>query len=240
LSNIPLACILAHVTQQETIVMSVGGSMVVPDGISTEFLTALQTFIREHIAHGMRFVVIVGGGKTARTYQDAARNVATLDPDDLDWIGIHATRLNAHLLRTIFRDIAHPVLVKDPTEVPHTDKPLIVAAGWRPGRSTDYCAVMLARSVGATKVINLSNIDYVYDKDPQRHFNATPFTALSWEAFRDLLPKEWDPGLSAPFDPIAAKEAHEAGMEVAIINGARLEEVSKYLAGEKFIGTRIS
>jgi uridylate kinase len=217
----------------------VGGSMVVPDAISTDFLNTLQTFIRTHVAQGMRFVIIVGGGKTARNYQTAARDVAELTTEDLDWLGIHATRLNAHLLRAIFHDIAHPVIIKNPEDTPTAEVPLIVAAGWKPGNSTDYVAVKIAQHIGAKKVVNLSNIDYVYNKDPRKHEDATPFEHLTWEAFRDLLPTEWDPGLSAPFDPVAAKEAHENGMEVAIINGKHIDEVRKYLAREEFIGTKV-
>lgn len=227
-------------TQSETIVMSVGGSMVVPDDISTTFLAALQDFIRSHVAQGMRFVIIVGGGKTARRYQNAAQGVAQVTPQDLDWLGIHSTRLNAHLLRTIFHDIAHSVILKDPTDIPATNMPLYIAAGYKPGNSTDYIAVRIAQTIGAKRVVNISNIDHVYDKDPRKYPDATAFEALSWEAFRDLLPKEWDPGLSAPFDPVAAKAAHEAGMEVAVIHGDHLEEVSKYLAHEHFIGTKIA
>ncbi|MBP9760005.1 MAG: hypothetical protein KBD24_01410 [Candidatus Pacebacteria bacterium] len=50
---------------------------------------------------------------------------------------------------------------------------------------------------------------------------------------------DWDPGLSSPFDPIAAREAEKCGIEVAIINGTKLKQVEKYVAGEKFIGTKV-
>jgi uridylate kinase len=55
-----------------------------------------------------------------------------------------------------------------------------------------------------------------------------------------MIPKEWDPGLSSPFDPVAAKEAEAIGLEVAIINGAKLEELSNYLDDKPFVGTIIS
>lgn len=226
----------------ETIIISVGGSLIVPDGIDIAFLKRFKKFIFEQVANGKRFAIITGGGKTARRYQDAAKKVSTLTPDDLDWLGLHATRLNGHLLRTIFRDIAHPIIITNPDEVLDVPKnaSLIVAAGYRPGASTDLRAVQIARNLGATKVVNLSNIDYAYDKDPNKHKDATPIKTTDWNTFRALLPSDWDPGLSSPFDPVAAGEAHKHGMEVAIVNGTKLGQVKKYLAGEKFVGSRIT
>ncbi|MCD5381531.1 MAG: UMP kinase [Candidatus Pacebacteria bacterium] len=227
---------------QETIVMSVGGSLIVPNQIDTVFLKTLKEFIDTETANGRRFIIIAGGGKTARRYQDAAADVTDLTSDDLDWMGIHATRLNGHLLRTIFRDSAHRVMVTNPDDildVPKEEK-IIIASGYRPGCSTDLRAIQIAEKVGATKVINLSNIDYVYTDDPRKNPDAIKIEDISWADFRALIPSEWDPGLSAPFDPIAAKEAEGKNIEVAIINGARPDALNNYLQDKEFIGTKIS
>ncbi len=232
---------LSAMSIQETIVMSVGGSLIVPDNIDITFLKNLKEFILTETANGRRFIIIAGGGKTARRYQDAAAQVADLKSEDLDWLGLHATRLNGHLLRTIFRELAHPVVITNPDEVldiPRTT-PLIIAAGYRPGSSTDLRAVQIADRVEAKKVINLSNTDYVYTDDPKTNLNAEKITEINWSEFRKIIPTEWGPGLSSPFDPIAAKEAERLQIEVAQINGTRLDEVMHYLRGEKFVGTRI-
>ncbi len=225
----------------ETIVMSVGGSLIVPDQIDTDFLTILKDFVTTQAATGRRFIIIAGGGRTARRYQDAAATVTTLTSDDLDWMGIHATRLNGHLLRTIFRDIAHPEVITNPDDildVPPT-APVVIAAGYRPGCSTDYRAIQIAKHVGATRVINLSNIDYVYTADPRTDKTATKIETISWTDFRALIPADWDPGLSSPFDPVAAKEAQTQGIEVAIINGTHPTALADYLSERNFVGTRI-
>ncbi|MCA9359848.1 UMP kinase [Candidatus Kaiserbacteria bacterium] len=228
--------------KQETIVMSVGGSLIVPDQIDTDFLRTLKNFIDTETANGRRFIIIAGGGKTARRYQDAAAEVSELTSDDLDWMGIHATRLNGHLLRTIFRDSAHKVMITNPDDIldVSNDEKVIIASGYRPGCSTDLRAIQIAERVGAKKVINLSNIDYVYTADPRENPEAKKIEVITWTDFRALIPSEWDPGLSSPFDPIAAKEADEKGIEVAIINGNRPEALTNYLADEDFIGTKIS
>jgi uridylate kinase len=217
--------------EHETIILSVGGSLIVPDQIDTTFLTNLRNLVEHQIAtYGRRFIIIAGGGKTARRYQDAAAAV-----------GIHATRLNGHLLRTVFRDVAHPVMITNPDEIVDVpkDTSLIIAAGYRPGASTDLRAVQIARHCGATKLMNLSNIDYVYTADPRTHADAEKIEDIAWEDFLKLIPSEWSPGLSSPFDPVAAREAERLSIEVAIINGAKLEEIERYLGGESFVGTRI-
>jgi len=233
---------LSDMDTHETIVMSVGGSLIVPDQIDSGFLKTLKTFIDSQTAIGRHFIIIAGGGRTARRYQDAAGEVSELKNEDLDWMGIHATRLNGHLLRTIFRDSAHPQVITNPDEILDvpTDKKVVVAAGYRPGCSTDLRAIQIAQRVGAKKVINLSNIDYVYTDDPRTNPDAKKIETISWSDFRDIIPKDWDPGLSAPFDPIAAKEADELGIEVAIINGDKPDALTSYLDGEAFIGTLIS
>jgi uridylate kinase len=225
---------------QKMIVVSVGGSLIVPTDIDTQFLTSFKTCIHQHIQNGYRFIIITGGGKTARHYQEAARSVTPLTNKDLDWIGIHATRLNGHLLRAIFYDVAYPTIIDNPEKLTLPfDKPVIIAAGWRPGHSTDFVAVEIAKHFSATKLANLSNIDYVYTADPKKDPNAQPIETIAWNDFRALLPPTWDPGLSSPFDPIAAKDAQEAGMEVGIINGTHLDDFNHFVRGEPFTGTRI-
>ena len=222
--------------------MSVGGSLIVPDAIDTTFLSSLKSLIEhETSVNGRRFIIITGGGKTARRYADAAKAVSDLDNEDLDWLGIHATRLNGHLLRTIFKKTAHPVMITNPDDVLDApkDAPLLVAAGYRPGASTDLRAVQIAQRIGSQKVINLSNTDYVYTDNPNTNPDAMKIEDITWTDFRKLIPETWDPGLSSPFDPIAAKEAQANGIEVACINGNDLSSLEHYLNEEPFIGTRI-
>ncbi|MEO8637586.1 MAG: UMP kinase [Candidatus Taylorbacteria bacterium] len=222
------------------IIVSVGGSLIVPDGIDTHFLSTFKDIIVKHIKRGHRFIIISGGGKTARNYQDAVRAVTSLTIEDVDWIGIHSTRLNAHLMRSIFHTYSHPRVIKNPHEDLLFREKILVAGGWKPGFSTDYDAVLLARNIGAKKIINLSNIDYVYNKDPRKYKNAIPLPTLTWGEFRKLIPKKWSPGLSSPFDPVASKLAQELGIEVAIVNGQKIHELDNYLSGKKFMGTKIS
>lgn len=225
--------------EKETVVISVGGALIVPDKIDIDFLRSFRTLIQKEVEDGRRFVIIAGGGKTARNYMHVAEELTDLSRDDLDWIGIHATRLNAHLLRTIFHDLAHPVVIRNPHEDIETEAPVVIAAGWKPGWSTDYVATLLAKNMQSKRLVNLSDIDFVYTDDPKKNPEARSIEEISWANFLTLIPTEWDPGLSSPFDPVASREAQNADIEVAIMNGSRPEELKKYLRGEPFIGTRI-
>lgn len=223
-------------------IISLGGSIVVPDSVDTAFVSAFRTLIQGRIALGESFVVIVGGGKVCRRYQAAATELGVTGKDPLDWVGIYATRLNAELIRVIFGDIAHHELVLDPAVLPSlVTAPLVIGAGWKPGHSTDFDAILMAESSGAKRIINLSNIDYVYDKDPRKFPDAKKIERASWKEFRALLPEPsaWVPGLNAPFDPVAAKRADELSLEIAIMNGNNLEHLKNYLEEKPFIGTVI-
>ena len=231
---------------KQTYVISLGGSLIAPEGgIDWKFLKKFRQLIMAAVKRGNRFVIITGGGITARSYQAAAAKVIRLTRDDRDWLGIHATRLNAHLIKTIFRTVAHPRINKNPRTqedlAKHFEKGegVMLAAGWRPGWSTDYVAAILAGRLGATTIINLSNIDFVYDKDPNKYKNARAINNISWPDFRRIVGRRWDPGLSAPFDPVASTYAAKLGLRVFIINGRKLDNLRKCLRGEKFQGTVI-
>lgn len=231
----------AFFMKQPPIVISIGGSIVVPKtGIDVAYLEALRALIAREVKAGKRFIIIVGGGHTAREYQKAASSVVRLAHEDVDWLGIHATRLNGQLLRTLFRDIATHRVIKDPTRPLAWHDSVLIAAGWKPGWSTDYIAVRLAKKYGAHRVINLTNIDAVYDKDPSKYEDAEPYRRMTWKDFRKIVGSIWEPGANAPFDPIASKLAQRLGLEVVIALGADLKNVKRIMDGKAFTGTVIN
>jgi uridylate kinase len=226
--------------REPIVVISLGGSIIAPqEGIDTAFLKAFRRVLLARVKKGTRFILICGGGATARNYQRAARAVVPLTRDDIDWIGIHATRLNGHLLRTLFRDVAHPVMVKNPTRKIVWHEPFLIAAGWKPGASTDYDAVLMARQYKASVVVNLSNISMLCDKDPKKYPDAKPIRTINWKDFRKIVGSTWKPGANLPFDPIASKVAEKLRLRVILANGRDLQNLNKILSGKKFVGTVI-
>lgn len=222
----------------ETVVISLGGSLIVPSEIDVNFLKKFKQMILK-FTKNKKFIIICGGGRTCRKYQEAAGKVTKLEHEDLDWLGIHATRLNAHLMRTIFRDYAYSRIIKNPDEKIDLDKPILIAAGYKPGSSTDYDAVLLAKNFGVKTLINLTDMNYVYDKDPDKYKNAKPFKRMRWKDYRKISGSVWNPGLSLPFDPVAAKEAQKSNLKVVIMNGRNIRNLENFLKGKGFEGTVI-
>jgi uridylate kinase len=220
-------------------IISLGGSLLVPDEIDIKFLRNFKNIIQEEIKKDKKFIIIVGGGKTARNYQNSSKKLTEISNEDLDWLGIHATRINAHLLLTIFRNVAYYRIIKNPKEKIKFKERILIAAGWKPGFSTDYDAVLLAKTYNSPTIINLTNVDYVYDKDPNRFKDAKPFKEISWKDYLKLIERKWIPGMSAPFDPIASRLAKKFNLKVIIINGRKLKNFKKYLENKKFNGTII-
>lgn len=223
----------------ETIVISLGGSIIIPDQIDVEFLKDFKELILEKVENGKKFVIVTGGGKLCRRYQDAAKEITNPSKDDLDWIGISSLQLNAELIRVLFGEKAHSKVILNLSENLLFNEPIIVGAAYKPGQSTDWGAILAAKNVGAKKVINLSNTDYVYDSDPKINPRALKIEKISWRDYRKLVPSEWNPGLNSPFDPIASKIADENGIEVIIMNGKPIDNLRKCLDGEEFKGTVI-
>jgi uridylate kinase len=224
----------------ETIVISLGGSLVCPGELDADFLKQFKNIILNQLRDNLRVILITGGGKICRKYNEVAKELNPhITSNDLDAMGIRATKLNAELVRLMFNDLAYAKVIDTPDEEVTDDKPIIIAGGWKPGASSDNMAVNLAKNFGAKKVINLTNIDYVYDKDPRKFPEAKPLEKISWADFRQLVGNKWDPGLNAPFDPIASQLAEELQLEVAILNGKKLDNLNNYLNAQQFIGTII-
>lgn len=253
----------------KTTIISLGGSIIVPNHVDVSFLKEFRSFILDYLKDKERRLVLVcGGGHICREYQEAAQQLASqqlaaqqsasstqttaqrlvqlpsikLSSEDLDWIGIMSTRLNAELIRVLFKDVAYERVIYNPEE--RLDwiimkKQLVIAAGYTPGWSTDYDAVLFAKELKADMVINASNIDYVYDKDPREFKEAKKVEKMSWAEYKTLVGGKFTPGMHAPFDPIASKVASQEGIKVAVLHGQNLENMKKALRGKVFKGTVI-
>ena len=227
----------------DKVVISVGGSLIVPKGgIDTTFLKKLNEFVRNQLAShpDRQFFLVIGGGETARQYIAAGKEVIEkLTDEDVDWLGIHSTRLNAHLVRTIFHDIAHPNIIEHYEIIRKVEERVVIASGWKPGWATDYCAALLCEDYGVKTVINLSNIKQVYTADPRTNPDAKPLEHATWDEFRKLVGDTWTPGMNAPFDPIASRKSQELGVKTVVMSGDDFDNIEKYFAGETFLGTVI-
>lgn len=224
----------------EWTVLSVGGSIIVPDEIDVKMLKSLRALLLPMLKR-RKFALVIGGGKTARKYMNAAKEANPKISKDLrDGIGIKATHLNEMLLYAVFEKEADRHLLTSRPKKIRTNKRLILGAGWDVGASTDYNAVQLAKILKAKNVINLTNVDYVYDKNPKKFKDAKPQPNLTWMEFKRIIGGKWTPGANVPFDPIASKLAERLGLTVMVLDGRKLDNVRKCLQGKSFKGTIIS
>nr|WP_212603987.1 UMP kinase [Entomospira nematocera] len=222
--------------------MSLGGSLVSPDGVDVEFLGKFNRLIREYLEKDTqrKVIIVVGGGAPAREYQQAARTLRSdVHNDELDWIGIAATKLNAQLIKTMFYDLCLEPVVQNPEIDAFSQGRILVGAGWKPGFSSDYDAAVLAHRFGSEILVNLSNISYVYSADPQKDANARPLKNMTWGELTELVGDSWTPGSNLPFDPIAAKFAREHTLRVIVANGKNIENLESILLDKPYEGTLI-
>lgn len=225
------------ILKHSRIIISLGGSLVAPASIDLRFLKQFKNFIEAKIKEHWRFIIVVGGGKTAREYQQAAQKLSGISRNDLDWLGIHATRINAHLLRTIFKRYSYSHVVTKPHIKEGMRYQIIIASGTKPGWSTDYVSVLLAKTYGIKAILNLSNISYVFTRDPRRFRNATPLRDMRWRQFRKLVGSRWNPGANLPFDPVASRLAEKLNLTVIVLSGKHMGNINKVLHGNSFHGT---
>jgi len=147
--------------------------------------------------------------------------------------------MNAQLVRAVMAQWCSQDVVTDPTRAEPIAGKVLVAAGWKPGFSSDNDAVLLAERFNSKMVINLSNIEKVYTADPKKDPSARPLDRISWEDFRAMVGDEWVPGKNVPFDPVASRHAQGIGIQVICAAGKDLENLKKIISGGDFTGTTI-
>ena len=86
----------------------------------------------------------------------------------------------------------------------------------------------------------MSNIDFVYDRDPIKFTDAKPLKNITWEEMIKIVGNKHSSGINAPFDPIATKLAKDLKLTVVIANGNDLINIQKIINKESFKGTTIS
>lgn len=225
--------------KRKLFIVSVGGSLINPGELDINFLTKFKKIILSQVKKGNRFILITGGGKLCRNFQLALNNLSKPTKNELDWLGISTTWLHADLVKLMFGKLAHKNIIKDPNIKVNFKEKILVAGGWMPGRSTDDDAIRLAKVYGAKTVINLSNIDYLFNKDPNKYPDAYKIEKINWKNFRQIIGNKWDPGKNLPFDPTAAKLAQQLKIKVIIANGKNLKNLDSIFEEKPFIGTEI-
>lgn len=220
----------------KVIVLGLGGSVIFPNELDAKLLKEWKVLIEKY-AKTRKVIIVMGGGKLARKFQEAARTARNISVKESDWLGIYATRLNAKLVQTVFGKLADPTLIDAPKKIKKLAYPITVACGWEPGKSTDYICMALAKQFGAKEVIMAGKPAFVYDKNPDQFIDAKPFQAMKWTEYWKLIPHTWQPGASMPIDPVATKFGKANKIVAIVVDGRNIRNTEHLLEGEEFEGT---
>jgi uridylate kinase len=221
----------------KTVVVSIGGSVVLSDEADAFFLKKLTDLFKK-ISKEYKLFVIVGGGKIARRYIQLGRELG-FDEDTLDLLGIDVTRVNARIITNL--------LGVSNKEIPHTTDgalkltfPIVVMGGTDPKHSTDLVGAELAQKTNAVRFVNATNVDGIYDKDPNKYKDARQLREVSIDQLIEQYGTKWGTaGKNIFMDEPALEIIKKAKLATSIVNGKRLDQLEKALTGQSFDGTKI-
>ena len=184
-------------------------------------------------------IIVAGGGKIARYFISHARSSGA-DESTLDELGIEISRLNAKLLIYALKDKAYPHPPTTLTEVKNAvDSGLIVVTGGlHPGQSTNGTAALIAEKTKAEEFLNATDVDGIYDSDPNKNKKAKKFARIDIKDLRNLLGREESmAGGYDLMDIVALKVIERSKIQTRIID-AEIKTIEKALNG-KHVGTEI-
>jgi len=223
------------------VVVSVGGSVLLTGTGDAEYFERLADLLRR-LGAERPLVVTTGGGRTAREYIQLGRALG-LTEVELDEVGIEVTRLHARLLagRIGLPTPAHPATtVSAVVEQLRTGSP-VVLGGTEPGHTTDGVAALVAVRIRAGRVVNATDVDGVYDRDPRTHPDARRFERLAWPEFRAMVHAgaSGEAGQNFLFDRLGADALARAKIPLLIVPGRDLTNLEAAISGRPFRGSRV-
>ncbi len=225
----------------EKVVVSLGGSVLVPGDEDARHLRDLVALLRDASAK-VRLFAVTGGGRVARYYIETGRDLGIPEPR-LDELGIGITRMNARLLGAALGGRANREPATTYAEAARLARrlPIVLMAGTRPGHTTDLVSASLARFVGAARIVNATSVDGVYTADPKKDASARRLDRVSFEELARLAGKgHHAAGPSVVFDPVAARALVRDRIPLSVVSGRDLVSLRAAILGRAFRGTLVS
>ena len=224
----------------EKVVVSLGGSVLVPGEDDARYLADLATLLRD-VATQARLFAVTGGGRIARYYIETGRLLGVPERA-LDEMGIEATRLNARLLGAALKGFANREPARSYAEAARLSKRhrVVLMGGTGPGHTTDRVSASLARYVQAVRIVNATSVDGVYSADPKKDLRAKLLERITFEELARLA-GDGHPaaGPSVVFDPVAARVLVRDRIPLAVVHGRDLPALRDAILGRAFRGTLV-
>jgi len=222
-------------------VLKIGGSLLYDKTgkILVDQVRNYSAAIKSLEKDGHSLVVVVGGGIPARVFISAARELGASEAQ-CDWLGIKLARNNAELLCAALGDIAYPKVVEtlDELEVAVKLGKVVLMGGLIPGQSTNAVAALAAETINAETLFNATNVDGVYNRDPDEP-GATRFDSITISQLKEVLSSGGTKaGEYKLFDPVAIKVVERSKIPTVIFDGGNPDNLTRVFRGEN-IGTRI-
>ena len=221
----------------EKIVVSLGGSVILSDEADVHFFKKLVDLLKR-LSKKYKIYVVIGGGKTARSYIKLGREL-NLDEETLDEIGIDITRINAKLFTELI-ETSNKKIPFTTDDAKNAKEPIVVMGGTTPGHSTDMVGAELAKKTDAIRYIIATNVDGIYDKDPNKYPDAKQLRDVSIKQLIDEYGTDWkSAGANVVVDGPALKIINEGKIPTFVVNGKRLDQLEKAIENQSFDGTKI-
>lgn len=224
--------------KKKVIVISLGGSMIIPDNVNSRFLKKFKkTILKNTKKH--KFIIVTGGGSLARKYIGALLDKSYKVQSSA---GIAATRANAKFISVFFEqnpDQPIPLSMKQLKKlIKKQDIVICGALGFKPRQTTDSTACEIA-TYFKTIFINITNVPGLYTKHPKKYKDAKFIPKITWDNFYKIVTKlAFKPGQHFPLDQTSAKIIRENKISSYIL-GTNMKNLDNFLKGKKFRGTTI-
>jgi uridylate kinase len=225
---------------KKEVVISLGGSLIIPDEIDTNFLSKFKRVLDKH-KRNWKFVVVCGGGSVARKYIKSLREINRSDYLQ-SMVGIAVTRLNARFMTYFFGKDANKGIPHDIKQVKGMlNKNDIIFCGalrYAPNQTSDSTAATIANHL-RSQFINMTNVPGLYTKNPKEYKDAKFISRISWQAFNKRANAiKYKPGQHFVLDQHAAEIIMNNKIKTYIL-GQNLRNLDSLLSGKKFVGTTI-
>ena len=210
-------------------------------GINFDTVSDVCKHVKKCSEMGVQIGLVVGGGNFWR-----GRSSGNMDRTRADHIGMLATVMNALALADTLEQLDVPVRVQTAIEMPrvaepyirnravrHLEKGRVVIFGCGTGNpffSTDTAAALRAAEINADVIFKATNVDGVYDKDPNRFADAVKYDELT---HTEVLAK-----VLKVMDSTAASLCRDHNIPILVFNLNDPENIIRAAAGEK-IGTLV-
>jgi len=220
------------------IVISFGGSVVLSEESDKKFFSKLSNILSD-LCKDYKIYLVIGGGNTARSYIKLGRNL-NLPEKALDELGISITRVNAKLLTKIIEE-SNEIIPHSTDEAKNMAESIVIMGGTTPGHSTDMVGVELAEKVNAELFIIATNVDGIYDKDPNSHSDAKLYEKITIDQLIKEHGTDWkSAGKNTVVDGPALEIIKRSKITTFVLNGKKLDQLKNSIINKKFYGTIIS